>query len=146
MTKLSQFFNLYGINKLSFIRIEKSPFSRWRRNSKANTSLRSHRKNQTRGDKKQNKKQKTHTGMNKSASFTPVQGPSMYDSDLTITTSPLTSSVATLTWPSVGVKPNTWKSWGLGVLRDSRMFRARQQDPKHLALGCSWCHWKGLEA
>ncbi len=54
--------------------------------------------------------------------------------------------VATLTWPSVGVKPNTWKSWGFGVLRDSRMFRARQQDPKHLALGCSWCHWKGLEA
>ncbi len=48
--------------------------------------------------------------------------------------------VATLTWPSVGVKPNTWKSWGLGVLRDSRMFRAQQQDPKHLALGCSWCH------
>ncbi len=45
--------------------------------------------------------------------------------------------VATLTWPSVGVKPNTWKSWGFGVLRDSRMFRARQQDPKHLALGCS---------
>jgi len=34
--------------------------------------------------------------------------------------------VATLTWPSVGVKPNTWKSWGFGVLRDSRMFRARQ--------------------
>jgi hypothetical protein len=53
--------------------------------------------------------------------------------------------VATLTWPNVGVKPNTWKSWGFGVLRDSRMFRARQQDPKHLALGCSWCHWKGLE-
>jgi hypothetical protein len=43
--------------------------------------------------------------------------------------------VATLTWPSVGVKPNTWKSWGFGALRDSRMFRARQQDPKHLALG-----------
>ncbi len=48
--------------------------------------------------------------------------------------------VATPLWPSVGVKPNTWKSWGFGVLRDSRMFRARQQDPKHLALGCSWCH------
>jgi len=48
-------------------------------------------------------------------------------------------------WPSVGVKPNTWKSWRFGVLRDSRMFRARQQGPKHLALGCSWCHWKGLE-
>jgi len=54
-------------------------------------------------------------------------------------------SVATPLWPSVGVKPNTWKSWGFGVLRDSQMFRARQQDPKHLALGCSWCHWKGLE-
>jgi hypothetical protein len=54
--------------------------------------------------------------------------------------------VATLTWPSVGGKPNTWKSWGFGVLQDSRTFRARQQDPKHLALGCSWCHWKGLEA
>jgi hypothetical protein len=58
----------------------------------------------------------------------------------------LTVTVATLTWPSVGVKPNTWKSWGFGVLRDSRAFRARQQDPKHLALECSWCHWKGLEA
>jgi hypothetical protein len=34
---------------------------------------------------------------------------------------------------------------GVGVLRDSRMFRARQQGEKHLALGCSWCHWKGLE-
>jgi hypothetical protein len=54
-------------------------------------------------------------------------------------------SVATPLWPSVGVKPNTWKSWRFGVLRDSRMFRARQQGPKHLALGCSWCHWKGLE-
>jgi hypothetical protein len=34
---------------------------------------------------------------------------------------------------------------GFGVLRDSRMFRARQQGAKHLALGCSWCRWKGLE-
>jgi hypothetical protein len=32
-----------------------------------------------------------------------------------------------------------------GVLRDSRMLRARQQGAKHLALGCSWCRWKGLE-
>jgi hypothetical protein len=46
-------------------------------------------------------------------------------------------NVATPLWPSVGVKPNTWKSWRLGVLRDSRMFRARQQGPKHLALECS---------
>jgi hypothetical protein len=34
---------------------------------------------------------------------------------------------------------------GVGVLRDSRMFKARHQGPKDLALGCSWCHWKGLE-
>jgi hypothetical protein len=32
--------------------------------------------------------------------------------------------VATPFWPSVRVKPNTWKSWRFGVLRDSRMFRA----------------------
>jgi hypothetical protein len=61
-------------------------------------------------------------------------------------TFPYALSVATLLWPSVGVKPNTWKKWGFGVLRDSRMFRARQQGPKHLALRCSWCHWKGIEA
>jgi hypothetical protein len=33
----------------------------------------------------------------------------------------------------------------VGVLQDSRMFRARQQGSKHLALECSWCRWKGLE-
>jgi len=32
---------------------------------------------------------------------------------------PFTHFVATLTWPNVGVKPNTWKSWGFGVLWDS---------------------------
>ncbi len=37
------------------------------------------------------------------------------------------------------------QSWGLRILRDSQMFRVRQQGPKHLALRCSWCHWKGLE-
>jgi hypothetical protein len=58
---------------------------------------------------------------------------------------PDTEGVATVTWPSVGVKHNTWKSWGFGVLRDSWMFRARQQGAKHLALGCSWCRWKVLE-
>jgi len=52
----------------------------------------------------------------------------------------LNETVATPLWPSVGVKPNTWKSWRLGVFRDSRMFMARQQGAKHLALGCSWCH------
>ncbi len=34
---------------------------------------------------------------------------------------------------------------GIGVLRDSRKFRRRFGRPKHLALGCSWCHWKVLE-
>jgi hypothetical protein len=53
--------------------------------------------------------------------------------------------VATPLWPSVGVKPNTWKSGGFGVLWDSRMFRARQQGLKHLALKRPWCRWKGLE-
>jgi hypothetical protein len=38
------------------------------------------------------------------------------------------------------------QSWGLGVLRDSRMFTVRQQGPKLLALRRSWCHSKGLEA
>jgi hypothetical protein len=37
------------------------------------------------------------------------------------------------------------QSWGFGVLRDSQIFRVRQQRGKHLALGCFWCHWKGLE-
>jgi hypothetical protein len=55
-------------------------------------------------------------------------------------------NVATPLWPSVGVNPNTPKVGGLGILRDSRMFRARQQGPKHLALRCSWCHWKCLKA
>ncbi len=34
---------------------------------------------------------------------------------------------------------------GIGVLRDSRKLRRRFARPKNLALGCSWCHWKGLE-
>ncbi len=33
--------------------------------------------------------------------------------------------VATPLWPSVGVKPNTWKSYRFGALWDSRMFRAQ---------------------
>ncbi len=71
---------------------------------------------------------------------TPIDAP-------TFTPSPYMSFqvVATPLWPSVGVKPNTWKSGRLGVFRDSRMFRSRQQGVKHLALRCSWCHWKGLE-
>jgi hypothetical protein len=45
-----------------------------------------------------------------------------------------------------GGEAQHFQSWGFGVLRDSRMFKVRQQGPKHLALRCSWCHWKGLEA
>ncbi len=45
-----------------------------------------------------------------------------------------------------GGEAQHFQSWGFGILRDSRMFRVRQQGPKHLALRCSWCHWKGLEA
>jgi hypothetical protein len=44
-----------------------------------------------------------------------------------------------------GVEAQHLQSWGFGVLRDSRMLRVRQQGPKHIALGCSWCHWKDLE-
>jgi len=39
-----------------------------------------------------------------------------------------------------GGEAQHFQSWGLGVLRDSRMFRVRQQGPKHLALRFSWCH------
>jgi hypothetical protein len=35
--------------------------------------------------------------------------------------------------------------WELGVLRDSRKLKAWLQGSKHLALGCSWYHWKYLE-
>jgi len=45
-----------------------------------------------------------------------------------------------------GGEAQHFQSWGLGVLRDSRMFRVRHQGLKHFALKCSWCHWKGLEA
>ncbi len=41
-----------------------------------------------------------------------------------------------------GGEAQHFQSWGFGVLWDSRMFRVRQQGPKHLALRCSWCHWK----
>jgi hypothetical protein len=51
--------------------------------------------------------------------------------------------VATLTWPSVGVKPNTWKSWGFGVLRDSRMFRARPLP--EVWIGSAIRRWKDLD-
>jgi hypothetical protein len=44
-----------------------------------------------------------------------------------------------------GCEAQHLEKWGFGVLRDSRMFRARQQGAKHLAYGCSWCHWKGFE-
>jgi hypothetical protein len=36
-----------------------------------------------------------------------------------------------------GGEAQHFQTWGFGALRDSRMFRARQQGPKHLALRCS---------
>jgi hypothetical protein len=45
-----------------------------------------------------------------------------------------------------GGEAQHFQSWGFGVLWDSRLFRVQQKGPKHLALRCSWCHWKGLEA
>jgi hypothetical protein len=37
------------------------------------------------------------------------------------------------------------RKWGLGVLRDSRDFRARLQRSKHLSLSCFLYRWKALE-
>jgi hypothetical protein len=51
-----------------------------------------------------------------------------------------------LTLAKCGGEAQHFQSWGFRVLRDSRMFGVLQQGLKHLALGCSWCHWKGLEA
>jgi hypothetical protein len=51
-----------------------------------------------------------------------------------------------LTLAKCGGEAQHFQSWGFGVLRDSRMFKVRQQGPKHLALTCSWRDWKGLEA
>jgi hypothetical protein len=58
----------------------------------------------------------------------------------------LANFVATPLWPSVGVKPNTPK---VGDLESSGTpecleFDSKAQNTSHL--GCSWCHWKGLEA
>jgi hypothetical protein len=64
------------------------------------------------------------------------------------TTQPIYLPLPTLSQPHFG---QVWgeaqhlEKLGLGVLRNFRMFRVRQQGPKHLALGSSWCHWKGLE-
>jgi hypothetical protein len=54
-------------------------------------------------------------------------------------------NVATPLWAKCEGEAHTPKSWELGVLRDSQKFRAQVEGPKHLAVGCSWCHWKGLE-
>jgi hypothetical protein len=56
------------------------------------------------------------------------------------------NSCRTPTLAKCGGEAQHLEKSGVGVLRDSRMFRARQKGAKHLSLGCSWCHWKGLEA
>jgi len=72
-------YNLHIISYNIFHKNREIPILTMKKNNKANTSSGSHRKNQTRGEKKKNKKpkKKKHTsGMNKSASLTPVQEPS----------------------------------------------------------------------
>jgi hypothetical protein len=71
---------------ISFMIIEKSPSSQWRRNSNVNTSSGSHRKNQTRGDRTN---KNTHRYEQKCQSHTcsGTINSSMYDSALTTTTS-----------------------------------------------------------
>ncbi len=60
--------------KISFIRIEKYPFSH--EEETARLTLPQEATERTKlGKTEKNEKQKTHTGMNKSASLTPVQGP-----------------------------------------------------------------------
>jgi hypothetical protein len=91
--------------KVSFIRIDKSPFSRWRKNSKLNTSSGSHRKNQTRKDRTNKKSKYTHPYEQKCQSHTcsgTIVNNSMDDSALTTTTSPWTSSA-----PYSGSRPMT---------------------------------------
>jgi hypothetical protein len=51
-------------------------------------------------------------------------------------------SVATPPWPSVGVKPNTWKSWDL---ESSGTPECSELGAKHLALECFWCLGKVLK-
>jgi hypothetical protein len=68
---------------ISFIRIEKSPFSQWRRNSKVNSFSGSHRKNQTREDRNKQKTKNTHRYEQKCESHTcsGTINSSMYDRD-----------------------------------------------------------------
>jgi hypothetical protein len=53
--------------------------------------------------------------------------------------------VATPLWPSVGVKPNTWKSWELESSGTPECSELHSKGQNTLHLGCSWCHWKDLE-
>ncbi len=80
---------------ISFISIEKSPFSWWRRNNKVNSSSGSQKKNQTepnKGRKKQTKNTHWYEQKCQSHTCSGTINSSMYDRDLTTTTSPLTSS------------------------------------------------------
>ncbi len=75
-------------NYISFIRIEKSPFSQWRRNSKVNSSSGATERTKL-GDTEQTKTKNTHRYEQKCQSHTcsGTINSSMYDSDLTTTTS-----------------------------------------------------------
>jgi hypothetical protein len=90
------------VQRKYLIRIEKSPFSQLRKGKVRLTLLQPATENSKEGNTKQRTKDqetknkiKHESGMNKSASLTPIWGPinsSMYDSDFSITTFPLTSS------------------------------------------------------
>jgi len=54
-------------------------------------------------------------------------------------------NVATPLWTNCEDETHTPKKWELGVLWDSRNFRARHQKEKHLGLRCYVYRWKGLE-
>jgi hypothetical protein len=85
-------FSFLKVYKISFTGIEKFLFSGCRRNSKAVTFSGSHRKNQTRRDKKQTKNEKHRPVTSMTHTCTGTINSRVYDSDLTITTSTLTSS------------------------------------------------------
>jgi hypothetical protein len=87
---------------ISFISLEKSPFSWCRRNSKP-------QKGPNKARHKTNKKWKTHPSTTHTCSGT--INSSMYDSDLTITTSPVTSSAPTVgkgRWQAPSDKLSFW--------------------------------------
>ncbi len=53
--------------------------------------------------------------------------------------------VATPLWPSVRMKPNTWKSWELESSETPECSELDRKGKNTSHWGVLWCHWKGLE-